>query len=200
MKHNISLLRRLGLEVGKSLPCFQVLCADDSCLSGCGGKVGRGLVLALGAEHAVYPAVLVLGKSHIVNIGLVRLGVGETHGEIPEAEVINRAVALCHCKEGLSVVALNSCHKVILAVKEDSTRVQHRIDAQPLHKMGIGCGVHIVSPDNRCVCSCKHGVLISVIDAVVGVGNHVPACDKLLILSYHSRLVLFKFVHQSYSF
>ena len=44
-------------------------------------------------------------------------------GFFPEVEALHRAVTFCHAKETLAVVALNACHKVILAVQLDGTGV-----------------------------------------------------------------------------
>src|SRR5699024_5650895 len=83
-----------GDQVGQPLPGLEVPGADDAGGGHGGGQVGVRLVLALGTEHAVDPAVLVLGQPHIVDVGLLGAGVGQLDGLVPEAEAVHRAVAL----------------------------------------------------------------------------------------------------------
>ena len=137
MKHYVSLLRRLGDEVRKSLPCNEIPGADDTRLSGSRGEVGVLLVLALGAEHAVYPAVLVLGEAHVVYVGLLGAGVGEDNGIVAEAEALGRLVALCNREEGLAVSALHACHQAVLSVEVNRAGIHHGVDAKTLHEVGV---------------------------------------------------------------
>src|SRR5574344_1151598 len=70
VEHHIALLVALGDEVRQPLPLDEVLCAYDAACCRCGGSVSlwRGLVLRLGAEESVDPAVLVLCKAHVVHV------------------------------------------------------------------------------------------------------------------------------------
>ena len=195
VKHNVSLLWRLWLEIRKSFPCLKILCPYDSSLSCSGRKIVWSLVLALWAEYTVYPAVLMLSKSHIVYVCFLRFSVRKLNREVPETEAVNRAVALCYCKKWLSVIALNSCNKVILAVEINSARVQYCVYAQSLHEVWICLRVHVIFPDNRCVCGCQNRVNVSVINSVVAVGHNVFSVDESLVFGCHPCFVSFKICH-----
>ena len=165
----------LGDKVRQTLPSLEVFGADDACGSHGSGQVIHAVVLALGAEHAVDPAVLVLGQAHIVDVGLLRAGVRQQDGLFPEVEALHRAVAFCHAKEALAVVALDARHKVILAVQLDGTGVEHGVHAQTLHKVGVRLRVQVEPPAQRDGFAGQHRVFPPVIDAVVEIGLFVFA-------------------------
>ena len=155
--------------------------ADDAGGGHSGGQVGVRLVLALGAEHAVDPAVLVLGQPHIVDVGLLGAGVGQLDGLVPEAKAVHRGVALGHRKEALAVVALHPGHQIELAVQLDGAGVEHRVHAQPLHKIGVCGGVKVEPPLQGDVLAGEDRMLPLVVDAVVPVGFVVLAGQKRLL-------------------
>ena len=165
----------LGDKVRQTLPSLEVFGADDARSSHGSGQVIHAVVLALGAEHAVDPAVLVLGQAHIVDVGLLRAGVRQQDGLFPEVEALHRAVTFCHAKEALAVVALDACHKVILAVQLDGTGVEHGVHAQTLHKVGVVFRVQIESPRKGNALTGQHRVFPPVVDAVVEIGLFVFA-------------------------
>ena len=165
----------LGDKVRQTLPSLEVFGADDACGSHGSGQVIHAVVLALGAEHAVDPAVLVLGQAHIVDVGLLRAGVRQQDGLFPEVEALHRAVALCHAKKALAVVALDARHKVILAVQLDGTGVEHGVHAQTLHKVGVRLRVEIEPPRKGNALTGQHRVFPPVVDAVVEIGLFVFA-------------------------
>ena len=109
-----------------------------------------------------------------------------------ETEAFCRLVALGNGKERLSVVTFNSCYKIILAVHIKRTRVQYSVDAKTLHKVRVCLGIHIILPEVRRMIGCQNGIHISVIYAVIAVGNGVLSVDKTLVIVYHSLLVIFK--------
>lgn len=98
------------------------------------GQIGIVGVFALGAEHAVDPAVLMLGQAHIVDVGFLRAGIGQHHGIIPEVEAVDACIGLRNGEEGLAVVALDADNEVELAVQVDRAAVECGVDAQALMK------------------------------------------------------------------
>ena len=177
-----------GDQVGQALPGFQVVGAHDARRRHRGGEVGVGRVLALGAEHAVDPAVLVPGQPHVVDVGLFGAGVGQLHRLVPEAEAVHGGIALGHRKKALAVAALHAGDKIELAVQLDGAGVEHRVDAQPLHKMGVGFGVQVVPPDQRGVVAGQHRVFPAVIDAVVKIGLFVFAGKQRLLAGFLAQV------------
>ena len=78
---------RLQFQVGQAFPRLQVLGAGDA-----GGGCSRRevacrsvVVVAFGAEDAIYPAVFVGGEAHVVDVGGGDDVIGHCHGVVPEA-------------------------------------------------------------------------------------------------------------------
>ena len=183
MKHDISLLRRmLRDEVRKALPCHEVLRPDDTGRSRRRREVRIRLVLALGAEHAVDPAVLVLREAHIVDIRLVRARVIELNRVIPEMKPVDAVVALRDSEEGFSVISLDPDDQIVLAVQHDRAGVQRRVDAKPLNEVRVCLRVKIISPVERDHVPCHDRVLIAREDAVIEIGLLVLSCEQLVLL------------------
>ena len=198
MQDHVALLGRAqGLEVGQALPVLEVLGAHDARRRDRGREIRIARILALGAEHAVDPAVLVLGQAHVVDVGLLRAGVGQRNGIVPEVEAVDAGVGLGHREEGLAVRALHAHDEVELAVEVDRAAVEHGVDAQALHEVGIRLGVEVVSPVHGREFAREHGILVAVIDTVVDVGYDVLAGDQLV----HLRLfhVIIGMQHVSFS-
>ena len=170
-----------GDEVGQPLPGLEVPGADDACGGHGGGQVGVRLVLALGAEHTVDPAVLVFGQPHIIDVGLVGAGVGQLDGLVPEAEAVHRGAALGHRKKALAVVALHPGCQVEPAIQLDGAGVEHGVDPQPLHKIGVCGGVEVEPPLQGDVLAGEDRVLPPVIDAVVKIALAVFAGQQGLL-------------------
>lgn len=106
MQHAIALVgRRRGTQVVEPFPVDQVLGAHDASVRPRSGEIRRSGILALAAEHAVQPAVLMLGDPHVVDVGFLRADIGQLYRMIPEAETVHPAVAFRHRKKGLAVVS-----------------------------------------------------------------------------------------------
>ena len=108
-----------------------------------------------------------LCKTHIIYIGLLRAGIRQHHRIVPEPEAVNSRIALCHREEGLSIVSLHSGNHIVFPVQPDGSRIHHRIDPQPLHKIRIGLFVNVIFPDHRNVLSRQDRILIPVQNSVV---------------------------------
>ena len=121
------------------------------------------------------------GQAHIVDVGLFGAGVGKAHGVVAEPEAVYGAVALGYGKEGLSVIALDSCYEVILPVHIQRTAVEHGVDAEALHEVRVGLGVHVIPPEKGRVVGSEYGVLIPAIDTVAAFDRAVFSCDELFI-------------------
>ena len=136
-----------------------------------------------------------LSKTHIIHVCFLGLCIGKLYREIPEAEAVNGTFAFGNGKEGFSVIALNSCHKVILAVKENCSRIENSIYSQSFHKIGICFGVKVIFPDYGCVVCGKHRVFIAVINSVIALGNTVLSGNESLIACFCTGFVFCKIAH-----
>ena len=171
--------------------------ADNTCLRNCGGKIRIGGILALRAEHAVDPAVLMLGQTHIVDIGLLRAGVRQNHRIIPEMETVDTVVALCHSKERFPVISFHTDHQIIFSVKFNGSGVHHGVDAQTLLKIRIGLLVEVISPVYRCKLPGQDRILIPVINSVVKITLVIFSGNKLVHLCLFHIILFMK--HRSSS-
>ena len=183
----------LRLQVGQSFPGLQVPCARY-------GRRGRGcrevawatVIVALGTEHAVDPAVLVLRQSHVVDVrgGLLRVGHGD--GLLPEAEVIDAVRTLGNGEEALAVGPLHAAHQQVAPIQADGSGVQHRVHHDALHQVGVVLLTEIISPLQRCVVSRQHRVAVLFVDAVACMAEQplgraaswqrlVLACQQLFV-------------------
>lgn len=170
------------VQVGQALPGLQVLGAHNARRRDRRGQIGIVGVFALGAEHAVDPAVLMLGQAHIVDVGFLRAGIGQHHGIIPEVEAVDACIGLRNGEEGLAVVALDADNEVELAVQVDRAAVECGVDAQALHEIGIGFGIEVISPVHRRKFAGEHGIFVALVDAVIDVGDDILAGDQLIHL------------------
>ena len=57
-----------------------------------------------------------LCQSHIIDVCLLRTYIIQKDRVIPETEIINSVITLCHAEEGLSVISLNTGNQIILSV------------------------------------------------------------------------------------
>ena len=121
MEHNVTLLR-LGLQVWQTIPGLQVLRAGDGSGSSSSREISRlRVVVTLGTEHAIDPAVLVLRDTHVIDICGRNHIVGHRDRLVPETEVVDTVGRLGHSEETLAVGTLHTNDKHILAVPLDST-------------------------------------------------------------------------------
>ena len=175
---------RAGLEIVEPLPGLEVLRAGDAALGDGGGQVAaRGVgVLALGAEQAVDPAVLVPDETHVVHVDVGVGRLGHDHRVIPEAEPVDAGRAFGDGEEALAVGAFDAGRQIDLAVQLDGAGIEGAVDAQPLHQVRIGLVVQIVPPEDRRVLGRQHRVLVAVEHAVAALGDPVGPVDESLVL------------------
>ncbi len=95
-------------------------------------------------------------------------------------EAVNASIRLSHCEEGLAVRALGAHEEVELSIQIDGAAVQHSIDTQALHEVGVGANVQVIPPMDGCELAGEHRVLIALIDAVVDIRNDILAGDELV--------------------
>ncbi len=81
-------------QIGQAFPRLEVARARNSRRRDSYRQVSAPRVVALRAEHAVNPAVLMLGQAHVVNVGFLRAAVRQDNRIIPEAEAVHAAFAL----------------------------------------------------------------------------------------------------------
>ena len=184
MQHAIALVFGAGRQIGQPLPMHQIPGADDTCLSSRRRQLLFLGLLALAAEHAVYVAVLVLGQTHIVDVGLLRIQIRQLHGIIPEPEPVHRAVALRQRKKGFAVVALHPGHQIVFPVPVQGAGVEHRIDAQPLHEIRVPLPTEVVFPERRDVVPGQHRVAIAVKDPVIERRPRIFPGDRFFVLPH----------------
>ena len=79
-----------------------------------------------------------LGQPHIVDVCLLRAGVGQFNGLFPEAESIHRGIAFRHGEKALAVIALHAGNQIVFSVQFNGTGVKHRIHAKAFHKIRVG--------------------------------------------------------------
>ena len=171
--------------------------ADDAGLSHCGGEIRIRGVLTLGAEHAVDPSVLMLGQTHIVDIGLLRTGVRQNHRIIPEVEAIDAIVTFCHRKEGFPVISFHTNHQIIFSVELNGSGVHHGVDAQTLLKIRVGFLIEVISPVHRCKLPGQDRILIPVINSIVKITLLIFSGNKLVHLCLFHIILFMK--HRSSS-
>ena len=95
MEHAVALVKRTRrFQIGQPLPLHKVLGARDAATGNGGGNIaGLRIVMPLGAEQAVNPAVLVPHEAHVIQIRFLRLVIRHPHRVIPEAEAVHAVFA-----------------------------------------------------------------------------------------------------------
>ena len=193
MQHAIALVgRRRGTQVVEPFPVDQVLGAHDASVRPRSGEIRRSGILALAAEHAVQPAVLMLGDPHVVDVGFLRADIGQLYRMIPEAETVHPAVAFRHRKKGLAVVSFYPGDDVVFPVPVKRAGVEHRVDAQPLHEIRVAVFVEIVFPEGRHMSAGEHRMHITVDNPVVKGAFFILFPDQLLVFFQDPCLVFLK--------
>ena len=140
----------------------EVLRARDAGRGDGGRRVVRARrVVALDAEEAVDPAVLVRGEAHVVDVhrGVVQLR--HHDGLRPEPEALRAVVALRDGEERLAVEALDARDDAVLAAEADRAGVEDRLDREPLEQHRVRGGVQVVAPLERDVEAREDGALVA---------------------------------------
>ena len=179
VQHDIALLAG-GDDVGETFPGAQVLCARYACGCDGGRKVaGRSRrILALYAEHVVN----IRGRLAIF---------GHSDGALPETESVHSPVALRNGEKGLAVGAFNPDHHIVSAIQFYSSRIKCGVDAEPLHEIGVGCGIEVVTPFQRCMGRSQHREQESFINSVVFDG-HIDLFQQFFVAYAQEMLSFFK--------
>ncbi len=146
MQHYVALLR-LRLQIGQTLPSLQVLGTCDTCGSSSSTEVAwLRVIVTLGTEHAINPAILVPSDTHIIDIGGRYHIVGHRDGLVPEAEVVDTIGRLGHSEERLTVGSLHAHYQAVFPLPLDSTRIQRGIHHDALHQVGIILLAEVITP------------------------------------------------------
>ena len=167
VENDVALLR-LRLEIRKALPVHEVLGTCDAGCSNSRRKISRWSIriLALYAEDAVDPSVLMGGQTHVVYV-CRRLAIfRHSDRTVPETEIVHTVRTFCHSKERLAVSTLDTHHENILSVPLDRTRIECGMDAETLHEVRIRLLVHVIPPEQRSMVSGKDRESVALIDAV----------------------------------
>ena len=135
------------------------------------------MVLALNAEQAINPSVLVSGQSHIIDVRSRLAVFGHSDRSWPETEIVHSVRALRNRKERLAVIGLHSHDEKITTVPLYRSAVKCCVDAYALHKERIGLFVKIVAPFERRVRSCQDRIYITLVNPV-NVNCLILSCQK----------------------
>ena len=148
MQHNVTLLG-FGTQVGQTLPVHEVLGAGDAAGGGSCAEVARlAVVVAFYAEKSIDPAILMLGKAHVIDIGgrsIERFGNGE---------------------ERLAVVAFDTHYQNILVAPLECAGVEGGVDADALHEERIRFGIIVIAPKQGRMGCRNNRKFVTVEDAV----------------------------------
>ena len=128
-----------------------------------------------------------LGQTHVIDVGVRIIGLGDDTGRLPETETVDAIVALGDGKERLAIVALYPGDQVELAVELDGAGIEHRIDAQALHQERVGLRVEIITPVQRHMVRGQYRVLVTQEDAIARQYRRVLACQQGFLLGLQLR-------------
>ena len=183
MQHHVALLA-LRHEVGQALPVDEVAGAGDAGRRNGGREVARGRrrILALHAEDAVNPAVLVRGQAHVIDVRGGLPVFGHRNRTRPEAEVVHAVRALRHGEERFAVRTFDAGHEHIFAIPLDGAGIHHGVDAEAFHQERIRFLVQVVAPFQGRVGRRQHGIRIAFIDTVPLNGNILHLQQRLVLL------------------
>ena len=135
------------------------------------------------------------GEPHIVHVGTYILCIGQHDRTLPETEVIDAVGAFGYSEEALAVGTFHTHHQHILAVPLYGAGIESGVDADSLHKAGIGGRIEIIAPGRRHHLGCYHGVLVSAIHTIAFNGA-VASLYQRLISAQDESLAVFKEVHK----
>ena len=118
MQHHIALLGTLGSQIRQALPVLEVLGAHDAGGGhGAGGiALGSIRILALGAEDAVDPSILVSREASVIEVGVRIGGLGREDGFWIEGPVVDAVLAARQGEEALAIPAFGADDQDVFAV------------------------------------------------------------------------------------
>ena len=197
VEHYVALLR-LAFQIREAFPVDEVAGAGDAAgCCGCREITGAWVIMTLYAEEAVDPAVFMVGKAHVIDVGGRIFCVRHGDGVRPEAEVVDAVGAFGHCEEWFAVVAFDTDHEDVFAVPLYGAWVESGVAADALHEVGVGGGVEVVFPCRGHHFGCDDRVGIALVDAValnrgVGTGDEFLVAGKDKIFTIIEKIHLFR--------
>ena len=195
MKHHITLLA-LGFQVWQTFPVDQIFGTCDGSRSSSSAKVaGLSIVVTLGTEYAIYPSILMGGKTHIVDIGSGNHIFRHRDRLIPETEVIHTIGTFCHSEEALAVCTFHANYQQILAIPFDGTRIEGSIHHDALHQIGVILFVKVITPLQRSMFCSKNRILPTVIDTVTPLFHFIFLGQQRLMMSTQNLYFFVKIAH-----
>ena len=184
VQDNVPLLAA-GLDIRKPFPVHKVLGTGNACRCCCGGKVSfKGVVLALHAEYAVDPAVLMSRKAHVIDVGCGLSPFRHGDGTGPELEIVHSVGAFGYGEETLTVIAFHAHYKHVFAVPLDGAGIKGCIHPNPFHQEGVALTVKVIAPLKRGMSRSEDGVFPALIDTV--------ALDGAVLLFNQCAMVVLK--------
>ena len=195
VQHNVALLR-LRLQVGQTIPGLQVLGARNACRSGCRREVARlCVVVTLGTEHTVDPAVLMLRDAHVVDVGGRNDILGHGDGLVPETEIVDTVRRLSHGEERLAVGTFDTHYEAVLSVPLDGSAVERSIHHDALHEVGVVFFAEVIFPLQWCMLCGQNGELPLLVDAIPPFQGFVFSRQQLLVVSTQRFYFFFEIAH-----
>ena len=107
------------------------------------------------------------GEPHVIDIYFLRIQILQLNRIFRESETVCTIPAFGNGKKGFPVAPFDPGDQTVFVVMIDGTRVEDRVDAQPLLKIRIGLRVQIISPGERNMITCQDRIFISVKDPVI---------------------------------
>ena len=195
VQYDVALLR-LRLQVGQTIPGLQVLGARDACRSGCRREVARlRVVVTLGTEHAVDPAVLMLRDAHVVDVGGRNDILGHGDGLVPEAEIVDTVRRLGHGEERFAVGTFDTHYEAVLSVPLDGSAVERSIHHDALHEVGVVFFAEVIFPLQWCMLCGQNGELPLLVDAIPPLHGFILSRQQLLVMSPQRFYFFLKITH-----
>ena len=190
VQHHVALLAGT-LDIRQALPVHQILGAGHAGGSRSGREVSFCVVvLALHAENAVNPAVLVGGKAHIIHIGSGLSPLGHRDGTRPEGEIVHAVGTFGHGKERLAVGSFYTHHQHILVFPLDGAGIKGGVNAETLHQVRVAVRIEVVAPLQRSMVGRQDGILVTLVHTVPLHGE-VLSFNQLLVAHLEPLQTLF---------
>jgi len=195
VQNDVSLLRRVGFQIGKTLPRLQVTRAGDSALGHCRGQIAgcRVGVFAFRAKQSVQMAVFMANQTHVIHVGIRIFGFRHDHRVVPEAKAFGGLVGFRHRQKTLAITPLDAGHEIELAVELYRTGIECGVDPHSFHQVRVRFAIQIIAPDEGRVLSRQHRVLPPEVDSICIWIELVGTRDQSFVLLSQMFQTPFKF-------
>ena len=139
------------------------------------------VIVALGAEDAVDPAVFVGGQTHIVDICRGNDVLRQGDGAFPEAESIDAVRRFGNREEGFPVGAFDANAQQIFAIPADGAGIHRRIGRDSFAQVRICLFGQIVAPFDGDMFGGQNGIPVAAENAVIGPDGKIGGCEQFFL-------------------